>query len=111
MWEVFLTEKSDEQREERLKGYLYIIANELLDEFFSFPKIRHGYVRKGFDPEKFIKEILQRTVINIRVDLESKIYSATRDHHGKMNVDIGPQKTIWDLVSDGVLFPEGTEIK
>ena len=53
--------------------------------------IRHGWATKGFDDKAVKDEIADRTVIHLRANIEGFVYTATRDHHGK--VTFGKEKS------------------
>lgn len=53
--------------------------------------IRHGWGTKGFDDKAVKEEIANRTVIHLRANIDGFVYTATRDHHGK--VSFGKEKS------------------
>lgn len=53
----------------------------------QFTSMRHGWGAPSFDEELAKKEISDRTVINLRTNIDGFLYTATRDHHGRVTIE------------------------
>ncbi len=90
---------SDSLKEKILKKILndvaeYVGVESIVEGQSSFrfgmiqlTPMRHGWGTKGFDEKSAKEEIANRTVIHLRANVGGYVYTATRDHHGKVTFE------------------------